>query len=214
MQFPDARILIFAKAPEPGQVKTRLIPRLGAEGAAQLYRTLLTGLLERLTAPAVAPLELWCMPVSDDPFFGELSERFPVSLYRQKGADLGERMYDAAENALRRSEQVVLLGADCPTMDAAFVDRALLALEQCDAVLGPAADGGYVLLGLKRAAHELFVDLPWGESRVADLTRARMLDLGWEWAELPEQWDVDRPDDLDRYLGHNTSFPDSEALDP
>ncbi len=200
MYHPQARILIFSKLPEPGRVKTRLIPVLGAEGAARLYQTLLIGLLERLTTAPVAPLEIWCTPMTDVPFFSEIAERFPVTLHQQVGADLGERLLHAAEDALRRAEQVVLIGADCPDMDASFLDLALCSLDNRDAVLGPAEDGGYVLLGLKRAAHELFCDLPWGESRVAELTSARMLDLGWDWEELPELWDMDRPEDLERYL--------------
>ena len=208
MYHPQARILIFTKVPEAGRVKTRLIPRLGAEGAARLYQELLTGLLERITALPVAPVEMWCTPVTDVPFFGELNRRFQVTLHQQTGVDLGERLLNAAEDALRRSERVVLIGADCPDMDAAFLDRALCTLNDRDAVLGPADDGGYVLLGLKRAAKELFFDLPWGEPRVAEMTRARMLDLGWDWEELPELWDVDHPEDVERYLkrvGRNES---------
>ena len=208
MYDPQARILIFSKVPEAGRVKTRLIPWLGAEGAARLYEELLTGLLTRITALPVAPLEMWCTPVTDVPFFRELAERFQVELRQQTGADLGERLRHAAEDALGRSDRVVLIGADCPEMDAAFLDRALCTLNDRDAVLGPAEDGGYVLLGLKRAAKELFFDLPWGEPRVAEMTRARMLDLGWDWEELPELWDVDRPEDVDRYLKRVESSED------
>jgi glycosyltransferase A (GT-A) superfamily protein (DUF2064 family) len=94
---------------------------------------------------------------------------------------------------------VVLIGTDCPPLDGDYLARALAAMADRDAVLGPAEDGGYVLLGLWRAAPELFADMPWGTDRVAALTRQRMAALGWRWAELPMLWDLDRPEDLARY---------------
>jgi glycosyltransferase A (GT-A) superfamily protein (DUF2064 family) len=96
------------------------------------------------------------------------------------------------------SEAVVLIGTDCPELSAAYVVSALEELNGQDAVLGPAEDGGYVLLGLRRSAPELFRDIPWGGDGVAAYTRARMGDLGWCWRELPVLWDVDRPADLAR----------------
>lgn len=198
MQFPETRILIFAKAPIPGQVKTRLIPALGATGAARLHRRLLWQLLERLAPAGIAPLELWVTPDLSHPFFRALAGRFELSLHNQSGKDLGERMHQAVAWAQRDSEAVVLIGTDCPGLDAAYVASALEALAGEDAVLGPAEDGGYVLLGLRRAAPALFRAIPWGGERVAAITRARMCELGWRWRELPVLWDVDRPADLGR----------------
>jgi uncharacterized protein len=199
MYFPNARILIFAKAPVAGRVKTRLIPALGPQGAADLHKRLLLSTVIRLGAARVAPIELWCAPDPAQDPFPELAARYDeVALYGQRGADLGERMYHAARDALCRCEKVLLVGTDCPSLDAGYLRQALEALKEHDAVLAPAQDGGYVLLGLKRAAGSLFHDMPWGGYRVAAITRDRMAAAGWKWAELPSLWDLDRPDDLER----------------
>jgi len=201
VHYPDARILIFAKAPKPGRVKTRLIPALGPQGAAELHARLLEDSVSRLTALRLAPAELWCTPDSNQDPFPDLAHRYRLGLFRQRGADLGQRMHHAAADALLRGDKLVLVGTDCPPLDGSYVERALQALERNDAVLGPVQDGGYVLLGLKRVAGALFRDIPWGSDRVAEITRERMAALGWEWAELPLLWDVDRPEDLIRLNG-------------
>lgn len=198
MLFPDTRILIFSKAPEPGRVKTRLIPALGPQGAADLHARLLADTVSRLAAARLAPVELWCTPDAKSDPFPALAAQYSLGLYRQEGADLGERMFDAASDALGRGSSAILVGTDCPALNRAYLQQALLALEGRDAALGPAEDGGYVLLGLKRAAHALFRDIPWGGDRVAEITRKRMAALGWTWVELPILWDLDRPEDLRR----------------
>lgn len=202
MRFPDGRVLVFAKAPLPGQVKTRLIPRLTAVGAARLHHRLVSDTLERLTRARAAPLELWCAPHPELPFFVELRRRFGPCLHAQSGGDLGERMLRAARDALRRCRRLVLVGTDCPGLDGDYVARALAALEERPAALGPAQDGGYVLLGLKEAPRALFADIPWGSGEVARTTRERMAALGWTWTELPTLWDLDRPADLDRFRAY------------
>lgn len=199
MRQPEARILIFAKAPEPGRVKTRLIPALGPRGAADLHAGLLEETVARLAAARIAPIELWCAPHPQAEPFPRLAAKHDLACYRQQGADLGERMAQAAADGLGRGAPVVLVGTDCPLLDGEYLARALAAMADCDGVLGPAEDGGYVLLGLRRAARELFADMPWGTDRVAALTRERMGMLGWRWAELPALWDLDRPEDLARY---------------
>jgi uncharacterized protein len=199
MRFPDARILVMAKAPVPGQVKTRLISSLGPEGAAALHGRLLEDVVRRLTAARVAPLELWCAPDPAAEVFTRLAGLHGCSLHAQEGADLGERMCRAAAGGLDRARAVVLVGCDCPSLDGDYVAQALDALARHEAVLGPAEDGGYVLLGLRRAAPELFTGLPWGTERVAEITRERMRGLGWRWSEQPVLWDLDRPEDLVRY---------------
>lgn len=194
--YPDARILVFAKAPIPGLVKTRLIPALGAEGAAQLAADMLVHLLERLALAHLAPLQLWCAPTADHPLFRRLAERHGVVLHVQHGADLGVRLRGGAEQALSEASRVLLIGADIPDLDADYCARALRALSSADAVIGPVLDGGYGLLGLKRAAPPLFERMPWGTSRVGAITRRRIIALGWSCAELPRLRDLDRPDDL------------------
>lgn len=202
VQFPNARILIFAKAPRPGACKTRLIPSLGREGAARVAETLLRGTVERVAEAGLAPAELWCAPDLGHPLFAELATRCDLRLEVQRGADLGARMQDAAASALNRAELALLIGTDCPALDARYLRQALRALSAHAAVLGPAEDGGYVLLGLSRAAAaclpRLFDAMPWGSERVAELTRERLAACGLDWAELPSLADIDRPEDLAR----------------
>lgn len=197
-RFPHARVLLFAKAPVPGRVKTRLIPALGADAAARLHGRLLRETLARLSLGAIAPLELWCAPDTRHALFAELAETHGLTRHQQRGADLGERLLTASTDALRRADCVALIGCDCPELDADYLARAFDALQsvRVDAVLGPAADGGYVLLALRRAESTLFSAMPWGGERVAAVTRERMTALGWRWRELPVLRDVDRPPDL------------------
>jgi rSAM/selenodomain-associated transferase 1 len=199
MRYPNARILIFAKAPIPGRVKTRLIPTLGAAGAAELASELLDGLVRRLAWARLAPLELWCAPDRDHPLFRGLAESAGVELNIQRGKDLGERLDAAAADALSRADAVLLLGADIPELDDAYCARALAALECVETAIGPAEDGGYVLLGLKSPAPALFRRMPWGSDRVGRITRRRIARLGRRCHRLPTLWDLDRPEDLLRY---------------
>ncbi|MCF8002878.1 MAG: TIGR04282 family arsenosugar biosynthesis glycosyltransferase [Chromatiaceae bacterium] len=200
MRFPNARILVFAKAPVPGQCKTRLIPALGAEGAAQLAEALLCHTLERVTNARLAPVELWCAPEMTHPLFLQLAERLQLCLQVQRGPDLGARLQAAAASALGRAEQVLLIGTDCPDLDASYLQQALQALTKQRAVLGPAEDGGYVLLGLRREALSalslLLTKMPWGTAQVAQITRERMRDAGLAWTELASLADIDQPEDL------------------
>lgn len=200
MRFPSARILVFAKAPVPGRAKTRLIPVLGAEGAARLHERLLRQTVDTLATAGLAPLTVRCAPDCTHPVFAELAERWRVGLERQCDGDLGARLEQGVRAAFSRPaeavDRVILVGCDCPALDAGYLAAALAALDDHDAVLGPAADGGYVLLGLRGAAPALFRDIPWGGPAVAGLTRERMRRLGWRWRELATLRDLDRPEDL------------------
>jgi rSAM/selenodomain-associated transferase 1 len=159
---------------------------------------LLTETLRRLVGARLAPVELRCAPDTSHPLFKDLSRTHGLALRPQTGGDLGDRLWSASVECLRGAGSVVLVGADCPSLDGHYVRSALEALARVDAVLGPAEDGGYVLLGLKQAAPGLFSGIPWGTGEVAAITRERMTSLGWSWAELPTLWDLDRPEDLVR----------------
>lgn len=200
MQFPDARVLVFAKAPVAGACKTRLIPALGPEGAARLAEALLWDTLERISEAGLAPVDLWCAPDATAPIFNALAERFRLQLKTQRGCDLGARMQGAMAATLAHAEKTVLMGTDCPGLDADYLQQALIALAKRPVVLGPADDGGYVLMGLRREAlpclPALFAAMPWGTDQVAALTRARMRAAKLEWAELASLADIDRPEDL------------------
>lgn len=189
-------ILVFARAPVPGQVKTRLIPALGAEGAARLHRELLRHTLQQAAAAGSDRLELW---ITGDDGAGELARlaaSVGAGLRRQGAGDLGARMAAALADAVEHGGPALIVGSDCPWLDTAALTEARSALASCDAVLGPAADGGYVLLGLHRVERTLFTDVPWGTDRVLALTRERLAGLGWNWRELETRSDIDRPADL------------------
>lgn len=199
MQFADTAILIFAKAPQPGQVKTRLVPLLGEAGAARLHRELVVRQFHWLKQSGLAEVACYCAPDTTDPLFLDLRQQ-GVRLELQVGDDLGERMFQAASRELELCRQVVLLGCDCPAMDAAYLGAALHALHSgSDVVLGPAEDGGYVLMGLRKVARELFAGIAWGSDRVLEDTCHRIDRMGWRRQELPVLWDLDRPRDLERY---------------
>jgi rSAM/selenodomain-associated transferase 1 len=196
----DTAVLIFAKVPQPGRVKTRLIPALGEEGATRLYSGLLRREVAWITEETAHALELWVTPYLQDPLLQALASRHRVSISLQQGEDLGARMGHAAQQALGRYQRVVLLGVDCPALTAAHLEQAFDWLEQdSDAVLGPAEDGGYVLLGLKRYHPALFQGHAWGGDDVAMTTRQALRRIGWHWRELPLLWDLDRPDDLKQF---------------
>lgn len=193
----DNAVLIFAKSPRPGAVKTRLIPHLGAQGASELYTGLLRREIEWLAGDTPYDLEIWVTPDVRHPLWRELSGRYRLSLFEQRGSDLGERMGAAAREALARYRRIVLLGVDCPALTPRHLRQAFAWLRQgADAVLGPAEDGGYVLLGLKRWHPSLFEGHAWGSDRVADTTRQALRGIDWEWRELAPLWDLDRPEDL------------------
>ncbi len=201
MRFPDARILIFAKAPLAGYAKTRLIPHLGEQGTAALAAELIHRTVRRIAAARLAPIELWCAPDRRHPLFAELSRGDPLTLHRQCDGDLGARMHHALQDATRRGGRAkILLGCDVPAMESAAVADAILALEGAtDAVLGPVEDGGYWLIGLNRPDPRLFEGVAWSTPGVAEETRRRLRQQGLGWKELPLAWDLDDGDDLRRY---------------
>lgn len=188
---------MFAKAPLPGTVKTRLIPALGAEGAARLHEHLVRRTLSTVARAEAGVVQLWCSPTPSHDLFRELRAAHGVAAFTQRGADLGERMSGALDTALARASSALLLGTDCADLTAQDLRTASRALASgCDAVLGPAADGGYVLIGLRKQAPALFRDMPWGTGEVLDLTRQVLGRLGLRWYELDVRHDMDRPEDL------------------
>ncbi len=188
-----ARLLVFAREPVPGRVKTRLIPALGAAGAAELYRRLLAHSLVTAGALQAVRVQLWC----DNGGEGcrALAQHFGATLFQQRGRDLGERMHRALSTPPPGAPSV-LIGSDCPGYTPAYLRSAFAALRELDAVLGPALDGGYVLIGVRRSHVRLFEDIEWGGSAVLQTTRERLRELGWRWLELPALGDVDCPEDL------------------
>jgi rSAM/selenodomain-associated transferase 1 len=206
MFFQDSVILIFAKAPISGSVKTRLIPHIGEKAAAATYRFLMYRLVNELATEKLANIEVWCLPDMEHPDFYHIRSILDCSLFNQVGDDLGQRMSHAVKNAFRRYQYVILIGIDCPELSKDYLKQAIFRLKKgSEVVIGPAEDGGYVLLGLSKTLPCLFDRLPWGNHRVLEMTRNCLRDNGWVWHELPEMWDVDRPEDLDRLDSYYTA---------
>lgn len=196
MQFPNSCIVQFAKVPIAGHVKTRLIPALGKQGALRLHKKLLTHTWQRLGNGELAPMQLWIDQADSTDFFSRLQPAVG-RLQIQQGVDLGERMANAIDQGLLQSDAVVLVGSDCPVLDGAYVSEAFQSLQQGnDVVLGPANDGGYVLIGMRRLYSKVFQGVNWGTGQVLEQTRERLAATGCRWTELDERWDVDRPEDL------------------
>jgi uncharacterized protein len=200
---PALRIAVFAKAPRPGTVKTRLIPAIGAEGAALLHRRLAVAQIERAREAFPGCVELWCAPDRDDAFFASCESELGVPLRDQTGDDLGERMHRALADALERADAVLLVGTDCPGLTVGYLREAARRLDGGDdAVLGPVEDGGYAMIGLRVARPELFRGMRWSHAGVAEQTRVRLRALGMRWSEMPVAWDVDTAQDLERLARH------------
>ncbi len=209
----NARIVVFAKAPVAGRAKTRLIPALGAEGAARLQAALLEDALQRARAAGPAGLELW--GTGDDPegWLPTLAARHGASLHEQCDGDLGARMHNALARATADGTPALIIGTDAPGLTAAAIEQAGDNLLRHDAVIVPALDGGYVLLGLRQAPTALFTGIDWGTDRVLAATRARLRALAWRFDERPAAWDVDHPEDLERVRalgGHWPAYLDGQ----
>ena len=193
----SAALIVFARAPQAGRAKTRLAPLLGAEGAARLHARMVERTLRTAVAAGFGTVELHCAPRVDDVFFRRLRRRYGVVLRPQGRGDVGARMHRAFRRALRSRSWVVLIGSDCPALRPSDLRAALRALRAgADAVLSPAEDGGYPLIGLGRVSRRLFDGIAWGSDRVLAQTRSRLARLGWRCKELRTLWDVDRPADV------------------
>jgi rSAM/selenodomain-associated transferase 2/rSAM/selenodomain-associated transferase 1 len=193
---------IFAKDPQPGQVKTRLARTLGDDAAAALYRELvertLTAAAAARAAGIVADIELWCDPDTERDAFVDWQKRYRVTLKRQRGDDLGARMRHALASALAIKRPALLIGTDCPGLDTTYIARAADALTKHDVVIGPAEDGGYVLIGLSRDV-DIFSAIPWSTAEVMAATRTRITAARATCRELDPLWDVDTPADVARF---------------
>ena len=197
----DTTVIVFARAPRPGTVKTRLVPPLAPEEAAALHARLVKRTLATVRAASFRRIELHGTPDIDDPFFRFCAGHFAAVLVAQSGADLGARMLAAIQPALAACSRVLLLGSDCPALAARHLRQADRALrEGSDAVFVPCEDGGYALIGLWRVDPRLFDGVAWGGASVMEETRARLRQLGWSWRELETLWDVDRPEDYERLV--------------
>lgn len=192
----NTHIIIFAKAPRAGHVKTRLIPALGAECAAQLAREMLDRTLSAALEAGCGTVELCADPPPQDAAWSAITLPAGLHLTAQGEDDLGQRMSRAAQRALQHADRVLLIGTDCVEMSLTLLRAAAEALDGADAFMHPTTDGGYALLGLKRFDPSLFTGIVWSTATVAQETRARCAALGWTLLEGASLHDIDEPSDL------------------
>ncbi len=192
-------VLVFAREPVAGAVKTRLTPGLSAAQAATLYARMLEGALRAARGSGLGPVVLCHAPAPALPRLQALSRAYAAPLRPQVGDDLGARMHEALQAAVLEHGAALLIGSDCPALDAARLRAAARVLaDGAPAVFVPAVDGGYVLVGCGRPPPpSLFAGLPWGTPGVMAGTRERLRSIGWCWRELAPLRDVDTVQDLD-----------------
>ena len=199
VQAPAA-IAIMAKAPVPGLSKTRLIPALGARGAARAQRRFTLITLHLARQAALGAVALHCAPDAQHSFFRALRRVFGTLCQTQPDGDLGARMQAACAHHFARSPEqpLLLIGTDCAVLAPGHLQQAALALVHNDVVLIPAEDGGYVLIGMCRPVPEVFEDIAWSTAEVLSQTRQQLKRAALTWRELPALWDVDEPADWQR----------------
>ena len=188
-------IAVLTKAPLPGLAKTRLVPALGAEGAAALQGQLIERAVATACRADIGPVTLWATPDERHPLFAAIQARLGVTLARQPDGDLGARMHAAVVAA---NGPALVIGTDCPALTEVHLRTAAEALRGHDAVLVPAEDGGYVLIGLREPNEAVFSTIEWGVPGVMAETRRRLSSLSLSCSELGPLWDVDTPEDLAR----------------
>ncbi|MBP6724042.1 MAG: TIGR04282 family arsenosugar biosynthesis glycosyltransferase [Halioglobus sp.] len=199
-ESPDCLFIQFAREPVAGAVKTRMIPYLSPREACALHSELVLWTAATLVAARLGRVELAVAGAVGHSLFQDCLGLGVASLTLQRGADLGARMYNALVAGLDRFERVVLVGSDCPSIDRDYLNQALAALYQDDIVLGPAADGGYTLVGARRVPREMFEGISWGTAAVYAETTLRLQRSGVAWSALPVLNDIDRPGDLPAWM--------------
>ncbi|MFT5321307.1 MAG: rSAM/selenodomain-associated transferase 1 [Pseudohongiellaceae bacterium] len=186
-------LILFVKEPVAGRVKTRLEPALGIDGALNFYQALLKRQISLVNKIPNVNAQLWVDGDCKHPVFNA----FSGSVYSQQGADIGERMSFALEQALSAHGCAVLIGCDCPELTVEYLDKAFMLLEKNnDAVFGPVIDGGYILIGLRKHNSEIFQHIEWGSARVMEQSRTRLRENKLSWEELTLLHDIDEPADL------------------
>jgi rSAM/selenodomain-associated transferase 1 len=189
-------IAILAKAPVPGIAKTRLVPVLGADGAANLQAQFIRRSLQTAMGAGVGPVTLWITPDRHHPAIKAIAVPLAVKLADQPDGDLGDRMLAAIAAS---PGPAIVIGTDCPALTSEHLRAAAAALRDgVDVVIVPVEDGGYGLIGMRRAEPALFAGMTWSSDSVMAETRRRLTRLSLAWWEVARLWDVDVPADLER----------------
>lgn len=189
-------LIIFAKAPVAGQVKTRLQTHLSAEECAGLHAYFIIKTIEIAKKVNDVSIFLYCHPGVDDPFFKKVESDLNVKLMSQNGNDLGERMSDAIRKTLSAGyRKVVIIGSDSPDLPPEYINEGFEKLDSSDMVIGPSTDGGYYLIGAKKEL-PIFNNIPWSSNMVFDMTIEKAGENNLAFSILGEWYDIDTWEDL------------------
>jgi len=189
-------LIVFAKAPIEAQCKTRLIPLLGERGATEFYKDLLQHCLHRVSQLDNTDIALYATPHTQHPFLQQLAANYHTALQLQQGRDLGERMHHAMQQGLQGYQRVVLIGSDCPDITPHYLEQAFATLQQSELVIGPAKDGGYVLIGGQRISTDIFANTLWGSEQVLAQCLHNIHHAGYSHQCMPTLQDIDTPEDF------------------
>ncbi|ORU89778.1 MAG: hypothetical protein A6F71_02095 [Cycloclasticus sp. symbiont of Poecilosclerida sp. M] len=190
---------VFAKAPILGQVKTRLAVEIGRAKACEVYEALLHHTLQNSVSNSWAG-ELWCSPDISHESFQQYQSAFGLVLREQQADDLGGRMLFALQAGLENAKKVVLIGTDCPVLTRDYIAAAFEKLDTVDVVFGPVEDGGYVLIACRKTNVALFDGVDWSTKKTLRQNILAIKRCGLTYALLSTLWDVDTPDDYQRWL--------------
>jgi len=208
MSGGGASLLLLAKVPEKGKVKTRLEESFTQDQALAIYEAMLRDVLDLAVRlqNQFGEVSVYWASSSAEMVPEKLVASYPtLSHYPQRGEDLGIRMYHAMEESfLRGNKKVILMGCDSPTLPASFLLQAAEELDTATVVLGPSEDGGYYLIGASSLVKQAFEGIPWGSSEVLARSLELMKGLGLRTALLPVWYDIDRPEDLELLTVHDS----------
>ncbi len=193
-------LIVFAREPVPGLVKTRLAAAIGDRAAAELYETMLQDVLK--ACRQLGDVETVVFWACEEESLPRLAERYRCTSRSQSPGDLGQRMQTAfAEMFANGSDVCCIIGSDAPDLPLSYIQNAYTLLEtrQADVVFGPSRDGGYYLLGMRQVRPELFTKIPWSSADVLEESLAAARDSGATVALLPEWQDIDTVEDLQAF---------------
>jgi rSAM/selenodomain-associated transferase 1 len=189
-------LIVFARQPIPGQVKTRLQPDYSPEKAAEIAAFMIRATVELAVSAWPGDVMLYAWPGTDHLLFQQIAGEFHVPLAPQGDGDLGAKMLDALRQGIARQGAAAIMGCDVPHCGWDVIDQANSWLARGKNVLGPTEDGGYYFIGLQEARPELFEEMPWGSNRVLEMTLAHAEKLGMEFNLLKTLRDIDTATDL------------------
>ncbi len=208
MKSVQANILLFTRYPQSGKSKTRLIPKVGAQQAADIQRQMTESIVGRVSQYInnyPCDLTFYYYGGSDSLMTEWLGAVYSYRM--QLNGDLGSRMASAIADQLPHYREIVIIGSDCPAIDESIIQQAFAALQHNDIVIGPAYDGGYYLIGVqgsirKDVLDKLFSDINWGSSEVLQQTITKIKNIACSYQLLKRLHDIDTPEDL-RYYNYN-----------